>query len=77
MASTSPPIYYRTDSGNPGGGDLKAALKVLDDVGNAGLALMPLEPSATMIAAGMQIGGITEAEATAVYFAMLAAAAEE
>lgn len=70
MASAASPTNNDND-------ELQNALKVLDDVGRAGLALVPLEPTAAMITAGMQIGEITEAQVMAIYFAMLSTAAAE
>lgn len=72
MASAAAPS---NDHNN--GDDLKAALKMLDDVGQAGLVLVPLEPTDAMVAAAMQVGEVSEAQIMAIYFAMLATAAEE
>jgi len=74
MASAASPID--TDD-KPDANSLESALKVLDDLGRSGLAVTPLEPTAAMVSAGMRVGGVSEAQILAIYFAMLAAAAEE
>ncbi|MHA1597730.1 MAG: hypothetical protein ACTSV1_03325 [Alphaproteobacteria bacterium] len=74
MASATSPMDTR-DKPKPAAID--AAIKALDDLGRAGLAVAPLEPTAAMIRAALRVGGVSEAQIIAIYFAMLSAHAKE
>ncbi|MBT3237303.1 MAG: hypothetical protein HOK06_06870 [Rhodospirillaceae bacterium] len=73
MASAAAPS--KDDAPSPE--SLRAALKALDDIGRSGLAVVPLEPTAAMVTAGLRVGGISETQVMGIYFAMLSAAADD
>ncbi len=58
-------------SGDPKSGPLPLALAILDALGRQGMVIMPIEPTAPMLRAGLAAGAADEQAAAAIYAAML------
>lgn len=64
-----------TDPEEPSGelkpGPLPLALAILDALGRQGMGIVPIEPTASMLQAGVTAGADDEKAAAAIYAAML------
>ena len=67
------PISKRSTGAPLSGNDpLSMSLDFLEDLSKTGIVLTPAEPTETMIQRGASVGGISQDQAKAVYFAMIA-----